>query len=214
MALLSCSNYAEMSLNSQHRYLELFSFGILTCSLVLDFSSLQTNNIDKWWPAKQLQLYQVCPSSYNMGKVRCLQIIRCQAWRSLRKDITLCIEFTIFHPVWVHPFNLEPCASLPASWDYMSSSGLLVSLQMHKTFWQPYNLELGALLFLLIYHLQRLAELFGLPFCIVHLQSIQAVAKQAYRTACLKHSKGKYTRKSMPMPQTSNCSKDTVTVWF
>ena len=92
--------------------------------------------------------------------------------------------------------------------------GLLVSLQMHRAFWQPYNLELGALLFLLIYHLQRLAELFGLPFCIVHLQSIQAVAKQAYRTACLKHSKGKYTRKSMPMPQTSNCSKDTVTVWF
>ena len=214
MALLSCSNYAEMSLNSQHRYLELSSFGILTCSLVLDFSSLQTNNIDKWWPAKQLQLYQVCPSSDNMGKIGRLQINRCQAWRSLRKDITLCIEFTIFHLVRVHPFILEPCASLPASWDYMSSSGLLVSPQMHRAFWQPYNVELGALLFLLIYHLQRLAELFGLPFCIVHLQSIQAVAKQAYRTACLKHSKGKYTRKSMPMPQTSNCSKDTVTVWF
>ena len=164
MALLSCSNYAEMSLNSQHRYLELSSFGILTCSLVLDFSSLQTNIIDKGWPAKQLQLYQVCPSSYNMGKVRCLQIIRCQAWRSLRKDITLCIEFTIFHPVWVHPFNLELCASLPASQDYMSSSGLLVSLQMHRAFWQPYNLELGALLFLLIYHLQRLAELQFLVF--------------------------------------------------
>ena len=47
MALLSCSNYAEMSLNSQHRYLELSSFGILTCSLVLDFSSLQTNINDK-----------------------------------------------------------------------------------------------------------------------------------------------------------------------
>ena len=58
-------------------------------------------------------------------------------------------------------------------------------------------------------------SIFGLPFCIVHLlQSIQAVAKQAYWTACMKHSKGKCTRKSMPLPQTSNCSKDTVTVWF
>ena len=172
MALLSCSNYAEMSLNSQHRYLELSSFGILTCSLVLDFSSLQTNNIDKWWPAKQLQLYQVCPSSDNMGKIGRLQINRCEAWRSLRKDITLCIEFTMFHPVWVHPFNLEPCASLPASQDYMSSSGLLVSLQMHRTFWPAYNMELGAWPALSPTKISR-TSIFGLPFCVGQFKQLQ-----------------------------------------